>query len=647
MIRVCVRGRLGRGLAAIVVAAALAAAGAGVAWAHASLVRSDPAPNTRFEQSPGSVTVWFDEPVEPDYAHLSVYDANSRRVDRLDSRYTPPARPGAQPSITATLPDLPAGSYVVVWRVISVDDGHAVGGAFAFGVRASPDPKAAVTAGAEADAQPDLTSHLIRFLDLIGQMLLFGAVVFRGLVWRPVLSMAQRSGELGDARRIRDEERRWLQLLADVLVGAMIIGQLGTLYVQARSTGVLFWQLFGTRWGAVWLVRAGLVFLACLWMESLLDGRRRAAWALSLALLITSALTSHSAATAGALGATADLLHEVSAAVWEGGLLLLALSLLALRGAPVEPRLRSQLGAEAVARFSGLAAVGVGVLLTTGLLLGWQQVQSWGGLLLTDYGRTLAVKLGLVLAALGLGAYNALGARAPVAAPSGRSPGWIVAESLIAGAVIFAAAVMTDLPPATAAGTAGAAVASEGQVPLALSTAAQGWRFDTQVTPGRIGSNVFEVAVTAPAGQTLEGTRVTLHILPPVGAAALELELAQTRSGLFSATGNALNAQGAWQMAVRLQPAGSGAAAVTASYNLDVGLDGLVRAAGTPLPWTVRAVAWLNQNGRAALAALLALGAGVWSWIVGRTRHGLARLGWMAAGLLLAVLLVTGVVLIG
>ena len=62
-----------------------------------------------------------------------------------------------------------------------------------------------------------------------------------------------------------------MQILSDILVGALITGLLGSLYVQARTTGVLFWQLFGTRWGVVWLVRAALVLLACLWMESLLD----------------------------------------------------------------------------------------------------------------------------------------------------------------------------------------------------------------------------------------------------------------------------------------------------------------------------------------------------------------------------------------
>jgi copper transport protein len=636
-----VRGRLGRSLAAIILGLGLAGAGADVALAHASLARSDPAPNTRFEQSPDSVTVWFDEPVEPEYAHLSVYDSNSQRVDRLDARYTP----GAQPSLRATLPELAAGSYVVVWRVISVDDGHAVGGAFAFGVRASPDPKAAVAAGAQADAQPDLTSHLIRFMDLIGQMLLFGAVVFRGLVWRPVLG-AMSLGGTSSPREIEDEQRRWLQVLADVLVGVLIIGLLGSLYVQARSTGVLFWQLFATRWGVIWLVRAALVLLACLWMESLLEGARRVAWGLSLALLIATALTSHSAATAGALGVTADLLHELSAAVWVGGLLMLTLTLLALRGSPLEPGLRAQLGGEAVARFSGLAAVGVGVLLSTGLLLGWQQVQSWSGLLLTNYGRNLAIKLIFVLAALGLGAYNAVGARGRAANPNGRSPAWIALESIVAAAVIFAAAVMTDLPPATAAGTAGSAVAGDVEAPLSLSALAGGWQFDSRVTPGRIGSNVFEVTVSAPAGQSLDGASAGLEFVPPSGGTATALAMAQIRPGLFTATSGVLNQKGHWQMGVRLQPTGS-AASVSASYDLDVAVDGIVRAAGTPLPWTVKLVMWLNQYGRAALALALLAGAGVWSWIASRTRTGLARLGWMAAGALLAVVLATSVVLLG
>jgi hypothetical protein len=286
------------------------------------------------------------------------------------------------------------------------------------------------------------------------------------------------------------------------------------------------------------------------------------------------------------------------------------------------------------------------VLLSTGLLLGWQQVQSWSGLLLTNYGRTLAIKLIFVLAALGLGAYNAVGARGRAANPNGRSPAWIALESIVAAAVIFAAAVMTDLPPATAAGTAGSAVAGDVEAPLSLSALAGGWQFDSRVTPGRIGSNVFEVTVSAPAGQSLDGASAGLEFVPPSGGTATALAMAQIRPGLFTVTSGVLNQKGHWQMGVRLQPTGS-AASVSASYDLDVAVDGIVRAAGTPLPWTVKLVMWLNQYGRAALALALLAGAGVWSWIASRTRTGLARLGWMAAGALLAVVLATSVVLLG
>jgi hypothetical protein len=304
-----------------------------------------------------------------------------------------------------------------------------------------------------------------------------------------------------------------------------------------------------------------------------------------------------------------------------------------------------------VARFGGLAALGVGVLLSTGLLLGREQVQSWGGLLLTDYGRTLVIKLVLAAAALGLGAYNSLTApHASAADLSARTPLWIAAEAALAMAAIFAAAAMTDLPTAAAAGTAGAAVAGETQVPLALTATSQGWRLDLRATPGRIGSNVFELALTPPSGELAALApanldAATLQFTSPGGGSAAMLALGASRPGLFTGTGGALNHAGAWQVRATVQPA-AGAPAISASYDLAVGLDGTVRATDAPLPWTVQVVGWLNDHGRGLLAVVLVLFAGAWTWIASRSRRGLARLGWVVAGALAAVALVTTVVFI-
>jgi copper transport protein len=610
---ICATSAAGRALAAIGLALGLAAAAAGVALAHASLIRSDPPANTRLERSPESVSVWFDEPIEPGYTFLSVYDRAGQRVDRLDARFAG----GREPSITLSVPELPAGSYVVVWRVISLDDGHAVGGAFAFGVNAPPDPAAAAEAGRQADTQPDLTTFLIRFLSLMGQVVFVGAIVFLEIVWRPVLNAAQRAGWLTNPRVLDPEQRRWVQILADILVGALITGLLGSLYVQSRTTGVIFWQLLGTRWGIIWLARAAVVLLASLWMESLLEGRRPArwAWGLSLALLLTTSLTSHSAAKPGLLGPTADFVHQAAASTWAGGLVMLGLTLLIVRRSALGPEARGRLGTAAVTRYSALASIAVGLLAATGLVLGLQQVQTWAGLLLTGYGRALVVKLVLVVAALALGAYNSF--RSDTAQRLGR----IALESAMAAAVVFAAAVLVDLPPAATADTSGTALANETGVTLEARIA--DLTLSTRVSPGRIGSNVFELSLFDDGGQPALGEKAVLHFQSLDGGPASDLPLAEASPGIHVGTSAGLNQPGGWLITVKIDRPSP----LNADFDVAVGLDGVVRSASAPLPLTVQVTGWLNQYGRAALALMLVAFAIGWTLIANRARRGLDRAG--------------------
>ena len=79
-------------------------------------------------------------------------------------------------------------------------------------------------------------------------------------------------------------------MLADVLVACLVVGVLGALYVQARATGVYFWELFGTRWGLLWIVRLVAALWAAVWLEGLLEGRRPAwvGWGLALTLVVTT-----------------------------------------------------------------------------------------------------------------------------------------------------------------------------------------------------------------------------------------------------------------------------------------------------------------------------------------------------------------------
>lgn len=100
------------------------------AAAHAVLVRSTPPARATLAEPPERVQLWFNERLEPAYSSLSVWNAAGAQVDARDAAVgaDDPKRLGA------TLPPIPAGAYVVKYRVLSVD-GHVVDSSFPFTVR--------------------------------------------------------------------------------------------------------------------------------------------------------------------------------------------------------------------------------------------------------------------------------------------------------------------------------------------------------------------------------------------------------------------------------------------------------------------------------------------------------------------------------
>jgi methionine-rich copper-binding protein CopC len=102
-------------------------------WSHAYLVRSTPAARAVVGRSPERVQLWFNERLEPAYSRVSVWDREARRVDVGDVEVGPTERT----RLSVGLPPLPAGTYTVKYRVLSVDS-HVVEGEFRFTVRGKP-----------------------------------------------------------------------------------------------------------------------------------------------------------------------------------------------------------------------------------------------------------------------------------------------------------------------------------------------------------------------------------------------------------------------------------------------------------------------------------------------------------------------------
>ena len=110
--------------------AAIACIAGAPAAAHAFLDHALPAVGSTVHESPRSVRLWFTEPLEHAFSRVRVVDATGKEVDSGDSHLD-----ASDASILATsLPVLPAGTYRVRWRVVSVDT-HVTEGDYTFDIK--------------------------------------------------------------------------------------------------------------------------------------------------------------------------------------------------------------------------------------------------------------------------------------------------------------------------------------------------------------------------------------------------------------------------------------------------------------------------------------------------------------------------------
>jgi len=97
--------------------------------AHAFLKDAEPAVGSTVQTSPSEVRIRFTENIEPTFSSIQVFDTSGKEVDNRDVHLDRSDR--AQ--LHVSLPQLGAGMYKVVWRVVSVDT-HVTNGSFTFRV---------------------------------------------------------------------------------------------------------------------------------------------------------------------------------------------------------------------------------------------------------------------------------------------------------------------------------------------------------------------------------------------------------------------------------------------------------------------------------------------------------------------------------
>ena len=416
-----------------------------VAPAHALLVDTVPQRGATLKTPPRQVALHFSESVEGNFGALRVFDAAAKRVD--DGRSFHPGASGARLAV-GLRPGLPDGTYVATYRVVSADS-HPISGGLVFSIGA-PDRAAAPTV---ADLVDDSRSGpvtqtafgVVRGATYLATALLLGGLAGLLAVWLPTLRAAAAAGEAWSAASTAFLRRlRRVMLLAAAL--GVASGLAGIVLQGATAGATSAWaalspsvvgDVLGTRFGHVWggrvlafLALGGAVALALRGLGTAAAPRAGAGLrsvalgadglaapgvsrvALALAappaafIALAPALSGHASVQSPvALLVALDVAHVLAMSVWIGGLVV-ALFVLPVATRALEAADRTRLLAAALVRFSPIALGCVVVLLVTGTVQAFEHVGAWTALLDTGFGRAVLIKVGLIVALIGLGAVN-------------------------------------------------------------------------------------------------------------------------------------------------------------------------------------------------------------------------------------------------
>ena len=349
----------------------------------------------------------------------------------------------------------------------------------------------------------------------------------------------------------------WLSLALAVLSGAawlvLLASEiLGTSIADVCLHGGAWPVLTGTRFGLVWCVR--LVLALLLGLLLLWPAARWFQVTIAAALLALPALIGHSGATPGLTGdlqLASDMLHLLAAGAWLGGLPGLALLLRDARRGVERPW--GQLAIQATRRFSALGILSVGTLLASGLINSWNLLGTPGDLIATDYGRLVALKIGLFATMVTIAAVNKFRLTPQLPAPGAlhRLQRNSVAEICLGLCVLLFVGVLGTLQP-----TAHVHASPVGIPPDAAFVhihAAEAMA-DVTIDPGHAGPTSVIIRVSREDFSLFPAKDVRLALDPPAaGGQTVERTAVEQPDGTWLVNGITLPQSGIWTTRVIVQ----------------------------------------------------------------------------------------------
>jgi copper transport protein len=394
---------------------------------HLALQSSTPAQGDTVRTSLTQIRITFTQAVEPRYTSLRLLDSNGNALEL--GTLVPVGEGKTRDFIYKLSHPIVDGAFVVQWKSAG-EDGHVVAGSFDFTVDvpnsvttfpatptvANPLPDEHADHGAaptqlEPMFQPDsLPWILARWVNFLGLVLMVGAIAFRF----GVLQRAEKAFS-GDVVTAIDAGTRNIALIAAVIAlagnAARFWLQSGSLHGSERMWEPLLLRhmVLDTGWGKAWLAQsvATIGYAVAVRIRS---EQPQESWIVAavfgIAAASTPAFSGHAAAVEqmAAVPIFNDAVHLMAASSWLG-----TLAVLLLAGVPAIVRASHQPFSDAatlVRVFSPLALFAAAVAVATGGMSAFVHIKAIPELWTTPYGKTLSIKLLVVLLTATTGAYN-------------------------------------------------------------------------------------------------------------------------------------------------------------------------------------------------------------------------------------------------
>lgn len=345
------------------------------------------------------IIAYFSEPVDIGFSEMKIFHSNGTQIDNRDTKYYE-----NELSIIITTPPLEDGIYTATTKVLSKVDGHLVPSAFLFGVG---------DAIVNINDIPERSSELIflpeagaRFPGIVGQTIVLGAVIASLIIW------GTQSKHLIREELEKVENFHHGKFMSVTGIGLMLvfISDILMIVIQTIRLETSLIDVIQTHFGMIWLARIVItIVLLVIWFgldkrKTLTKKNQIPMLVASLALISTTSMIGHGAAS-GEMGALVlDYIHNLVAAVWIGGIIYFVFTLLPTFS-QLQENNREKMSLVMIPRFSIAFVISIGIVIITGPTLMWFLESDVRLITESLFGQLIILKIAIAATMVGLGGF--------------------------------------------------------------------------------------------------------------------------------------------------------------------------------------------------------------------------------------------------